>query len=53
MTLMEYVILIVVLAVLALGGGGWLLFVRPRRGRAVTRAVRAARGSLRHRVRVR
>ncbi len=35
-TLMEYVILIVVLAVLALGGGGWLLFVRPRRGRAVT-----------------
>jgi len=35
-TLMEYVILIVVLAVLALGGGGWLLFVRPRRARAVT-----------------
>jgi fused signal recognition particle receptor len=35
-TLMEYVILIVVIAVLALGGGGWLLFVRPRRGRAVT-----------------
>ncbi|HEY6296060.1 MAG TPA: signal recognition particle-docking protein FtsY, partial [Streptosporangiaceae bacterium] len=33
---MEYVILIVVIAVLALGGGGWLLFVRPRRGRAVT-----------------
>ncbi len=35
-TLMEYVILIIVIAVLALGGGGWLLFVRPRRGRAVT-----------------
>ena len=35
-TLMEYVILIVVIAVLALAGGGWLLFVRPRRGRAVT-----------------
>ena len=34
-TLMEYVILIVVIAVLALAGGGWLLFVRPRRGRAV------------------
>ena len=30
---MEYVILIVVIAVLALGTGGWLLFVRPRRGR--------------------
>jgi fused signal recognition particle receptor len=35
-TLMEYVILIVVIAVLALASGGWLLFVRPRRGRAVT-----------------
>jgi fused signal recognition particle receptor len=35
-TLMEYVILIVVIAVLALGGGGWLLFVRPRRGRVPT-----------------
>ncbi len=35
-TLMEYVILIVVIAVLALAGGGWLLFVRPRRGRAVS-----------------
>ena len=35
-TLMEYVILIVVIAVLALAGGGWLLFVRPRRGRAAT-----------------
>ncbi len=34
--LMEYVILIVVVAVCALAGGGWLLFVRPRRGRAVT-----------------
>src|SRR5579863_1246245 len=34
-TLMEYVILIVVIAVLALASGGWLLFVRPRRGRAV------------------
>src|SRR5579863_266796 len=30
---MEYVILIIVIAVLALGTGGWLLFVRPRRGR--------------------
>ncbi|MGH3201046.1 MAG: signal recognition particle receptor subunit alpha, partial [Streptosporangiaceae bacterium] len=30
---MEYVILIIVVAVLALGTGGWLLFVRPRRGR--------------------
>jgi fused signal recognition particle receptor len=30
---MEYVILIIVLAVLALGTGSWLLFVRPRRGR--------------------
>jgi fused signal recognition particle receptor len=35
-TLMEYVILIVVIAVLALAGGGWLLFVRPRRGRSVS-----------------
>jgi fused signal recognition particle receptor len=32
-SLMEYVILIIVLAVLALGTGSWLLFVRPRRGR--------------------
>ncbi len=31
--LMEYVILIIVLAVLAVASGGWLLFVRPRRGR--------------------
>ncbi len=30
---MEYVILIIVIAVLALGTGGWLLFVRPGRGR--------------------
>jgi fused signal recognition particle receptor len=30
---MEYVILIVVLAVLAVVAGGWLLFVRPRGGR--------------------
>jgi fused signal recognition particle receptor len=30
---MEYVILIIVLAVLAVVAGGWLLFVRPRRGR--------------------
>jgi fused signal recognition particle receptor len=30
---MEYVILIVVIAVLAVASGGWLLFVRPRRGR--------------------
>jgi fused signal recognition particle receptor len=33
---MEYVILIIVIAVLALGSGGWLLFMRPRRGRSVT-----------------
>ena len=32
---MEYVILIIVIAVLALGAGGWLLFVRPRRGRTL------------------
>jgi fused signal recognition particle receptor len=32
-SLMEYVILIVVIAVLAVFTGGWLLFVRPRRGR--------------------
>src|SRR5579871_3500643 len=32
---MEYVILIIVIAVLALGTGGWLLFVRPRRGRTI------------------
>ena len=32
---MEYVILIIVLAVLAVGAGGWLLFLRPRRGRSV------------------
>jgi fused signal recognition particle receptor len=30
---MEYVILIIVIAVLAVGAGGWLLFLRPRRGR--------------------
>ena len=30
---MEYVILIIVIAVLAVVAGGWLLFVRPRRGR--------------------
>jgi fused signal recognition particle receptor len=32
---MEYVILIIVIAVLAVGTGGWLLFVRPRRGRTL------------------
>ena len=32
---MEYVILIIVIAVLAVGTGGWLLFLRPRRGRSV------------------
>jgi fused signal recognition particle receptor len=31
--LMEYVILIIVIAVLAVVTGGWLLFLRPRRGR--------------------
>jgi fused signal recognition particle receptor len=34
--LMEYVILIIVIAVLAVGSGGWLLFVRPRRGRVTS-----------------
>ncbi len=33
MSLMEYVILIIVIAVLAVIAGGWLLFLRPRRGR--------------------
>ena len=33
---MEYVILIIVIAVLAVVTGGWLLFVRPRRGRHVS-----------------
>ena len=32
---MEYVILIVVIAVLAVGAGGFLLFQRPRRGRTI------------------
>jgi fused signal recognition particle receptor len=32
---MEYVILIIVIAVLAVVTGGWLLFVRPRRGRTL------------------
>ena len=32
---MEYVILIVVIAVLAVAAGGFLLFVRPRRGRTI------------------
>jgi fused signal recognition particle receptor len=32
-SLMEYVILIIVIAVLVVVTGGWLLFVRPRRGR--------------------
>ena len=32
---MEYVILIIVIAVLAVGTGGWLLFQRPRRGRVI------------------
>jgi fused signal recognition particle receptor len=35
-SLMEYVILIVVIAVLAVFTGGWLLFVRPRRGRVTS-----------------
>ena len=39
-SLMEYVILIIVIAVLAVGAGGWLLFLRPRRGR-VAAAPRA------------
>jgi fused signal recognition particle receptor len=37
---MEYVILIIVIAVLALGAGGWLLFQRPRRGRVAPPATR-------------
>jgi hypothetical protein len=36
-SLMEYVILIIVIAVLALGTGGWLLFQRPRRPRCPQR----------------
>src|SRR5437868_4246798 len=32
---MEYVILIIVIAVLALSTGGYLLFMRPRRGRTL------------------
>jgi fused signal recognition particle receptor len=32
---MEYVILIIVIAVLAVATGGWLLLVRPRRGRTI------------------
>ena len=32
---MEYVILIIVIAVLAVATGGWLLFVRPRGGRTL------------------
>src|SRR5262249_11586716 len=32
---MEYVILIIVIAVLAVVAGGWLLFLRPRRGRTL------------------
>ncbi len=35
-SLMEYVILIIVIAVLAVGTAGWLLFVRPGRGRSVS-----------------
>jgi len=35
-SLMEYVILIIVIAVLAVATGGWLLFVRPGRGRHVS-----------------
>ena len=38
---MEYVILIIVIAVLAVATGGWLLFVRPGRGRHVSGAGRA------------
>src|SRR5215470_8386809 len=37
---MEYVIMIIVIAVLALGVGGWLLFQRPRRGRVTPPATR-------------
>jgi fused signal recognition particle receptor len=39
--LMEYVILIIVIAVLAVLAGGWLLFVRPRRWRVSAPAGRA------------
>ena len=35
-SLMEYVILIIVIAVLAVVTGGWLLFLRPRRGRRIS-----------------
>ncbi len=40
-SLMEYVILIIVIAVLAVATGGWLLFVRPGRGRHVSGSGRA------------
>jgi fused signal recognition particle receptor len=40
--LMEYVILIIVIAVLAVVTGGWLLFLRPRRGRHVVSSAPAA-----------
>jgi len=40
-SLMEYVILIIVIAVLAVVTGGWLLFVRPGRGRHVPGARQA------------
>jgi len=40
-SLMEYVILIIVIAVLAVATGGWLLFVRPGRGRHVPGARQA------------
>jgi fused signal recognition particle receptor len=40
--LMEYVILIIVIAVLAVVTGGWLLFLRPRRGRHAVSSAPAA-----------
>jgi fused signal recognition particle receptor len=43
--LMEYVILIIVIAVLAVVAGGWLLFVRPRRGRTSAPTIQAPSAS--------
>ena len=44
-SLMEYVILIIVIAVLAVATGGWLLFVRPGRGLLGLRAGPGAAGA--------
>ena len=43
---MEYVILIIVIAVLAVGTGGWLLFVRRAAGGTLRRRARPRSGLL-------